>query len=132
MAKILTCPPRPPEFPHARQRQPDDLAAWGSSLTWQNGKASSESARSPRHAAICESGPVVDRTRRRRPHRALPGDGAKSESSGPFPGLRVASYCRLTLRMIRREAVGVDAVVSGHVREIANNKDAAHGEPPQR
>ena len=41
-------------------------------------------------------------------------------------------FPHLTFRMTRREAVGVDAVVSGHVREIASNKDGAHGVQPQR
>jgi len=40
--------------------------------------------------------------------------------------------CCLTIRMTRRKVVGVDAAVSGHEREIASNKDAAHGVPPQR
>ena len=37
-----------------------------------------------------------------------------------------------TSRMTRREAVGVDAAVSGHVREIASSRDAAHDVRPQR
>jgi hypothetical protein len=40
--------------------------------------------------------------------------------------------CLLTFRMTRRQAVGVDAAVSGHVREIASNKDAAHGVQPRK
>ena len=39
---------------------------------------------------------------------------------------------RLTSRMTRRKAVGVDAAVSGHERETASNKDAEHGVRPQR
>ena len=34
--------------------------------------------------------------------------------------------------MTRRVAVGVDAAVSGHGREIASSKDAAHDVRPQR
>jgi hypothetical protein len=44
----------------------------------------------------------------------------------------VGSLCRLTFRMIRREAVGIDAVVSGHVREIASSRVAARDAQPQR
>jgi hypothetical protein len=35
-------------------------------------------------------------------------------------------------RMTRREAVGVDAAVSGHVPEIASSKDASHDVRQQR
>jgi len=64
----------------------------------------------------CSNGPSS-------PHRR-----PRSQTSAPCV-LSLSTLRRLTSRMTRREAVGVDAVVSGHSSsDAARPRDCAHGE----